>query len=288
MEALPLPALLRQAALTIQDSHIEIHRLVLQQQEGLSPGLALRGGPFQDPEKHRHLEKWREELANVPKLQHQFQQDQRRWHRRCDQQRREQEARESWLQDRERECQAQEERLRRSRGELDQQLQEYQQNLERLREGQRLVERARERVRAQQSLLGGWRHSRQSSLPAAFSPGSSEVRSPGLARAGSRAASSKAGSFPVILALASCVRAHTLRNRRRQKLGTFGDNTNASLSIETPLPEGLNTEPSCPSEARFVPEARAPECCFLKARPLLYSLLLDLYTALPCSGPFSS
>nr|KAF6488743.1 Rho guanine nucleotide exchange factor 28 [Molossus molossus] len=164
-----------QAALTIQDSHIEIHRLVLQQQESLSPGLSLRGGPFQDPEKCRSLEKWREELASIPKLQHQFQQDQRRWHRRCDQQRREQEARESWLQERERECQTQEELLLRSRGELDQQLQEYQQNLERLREGQRLVERERERMRAQQSLLCGWKHSRQSSLPAAFSPGSTEV-----------------------------------------------------------------------------------------------------------------
>ncbi|KAM8814196.1 rho guanine nucleotide exchange factor 28 isoform 4-T4 [Rhynchonycteris naso] len=164
-----------QAALTIQDSHIEIHRLVLQQQESLGPGPSLRGSPFQDQEKHRSLEKRREELANIHKLQHQFQQDQRRWHRRCDQQQREQEARESWLQEREKECQSQEELLLRDRGELDQQLQEYQQNLERLREGQRLVERERERMRAQQSLLCGWKHSRQSSLPAAFSPGSAEV-----------------------------------------------------------------------------------------------------------------
>ncbi|KAM8814194.1 rho guanine nucleotide exchange factor 28 isoform 2-T2 [Rhynchonycteris naso] len=163
-----------QAALTIQDSHIEIHRLVLQQQESLGPGPSLRGSPFQDQEKHRSLEKRREELANIHKLQHQFQQDQRRWHRRCDQQQREQEARESWLQEREKECQSQEELLLRDRGELDQQLQEYQQNLERLREGQRLVERERERMRAQQSLLCGWKHSRQSSLPAAFSPGSAE------------------------------------------------------------------------------------------------------------------
>ncbi|XP_072814631.1 rho guanine nucleotide exchange factor 28 isoform X1 [Vicugna pacos] len=164
-----------QAALTIQDSHIEIHRLVLQQQESLSPGPFFRGSPFQDQERYRNLEKRREELANIHKLQHQFQQDQQRWHRRCDQQQREQAAKASWLQERERECQSQEELLLRSRGELDQQLQEYQQNLERLREGQRLVERERERMRAQQSLLCGWKHSRQSSLPAAFSPGSMEV-----------------------------------------------------------------------------------------------------------------
>ncbi|XP_052515132.1 rho guanine nucleotide exchange factor 28 [Budorcas taxicolor] len=163
-----------QAALTIQDSHIEIHRLVLQQRESLAPGPAFRGSPFQD-QKSRSLEKQQEELADTHKLQLQFQQDQHRWLRRCDQQQREQEARASRLQERERECRAQEELLLRSWGELDQQLQDYQQSLERLREGQRLVERERERMRAQQSLLHHWKHGRQSSLPAAFSPGTLEV-----------------------------------------------------------------------------------------------------------------
>ncbi|XP_017921060.1 PREDICTED: rho guanine nucleotide exchange factor 28 isoform X4 [Capra hircus] len=163
-----------QAALTIQDSHIEIHRLVLQQRDSLAPGPAFRGSPFQD-QKSRSLEKQQEELADTHKLQLQFQQDQHRWLRRCDQQQREQEARASRLQERERECRAQEELLLRSRGELDQQLQDYQQSLERLREGQRLVERERERMRAQQSLLHHWKHGRQSSLPAAFSPGTLEV-----------------------------------------------------------------------------------------------------------------
>ncbi|MBZ3873041.1 Rho guanine nucleotide exchange factor 28 [Sciurus carolinensis] len=172
------------AALTIQDSHIEIHKMVLQQQESLTPSHSLRGGPFQDQEKSRNLEKQREELANIHKLQHQFQQEQRRWHRRCDQQQREQEAKESWLQARERECQSQEELLLKNRSELDHQLQEYQQNLERLREGQRMVERERESMRAQQGQPCPWKHSRQSSLPAAFPPGCKEVmelnRSEGL------------------------------------------------------------------------------------------------------------
>ncbi|ELW65720.1 Rho-guanine nucleotide exchange factor [Tupaia chinensis] len=163
------------AALTIQDSHIEIHKLVLQQQGSLSPGHSFRGSSFPDQEKSRSLEKQREELADIHKLQQQFQQEQRRWHRRCDQQQREQEAQESWLQERERACQSQEQLLLRSRGELAIQLQEYQQNLERLREGQRMVEMERERMRAKQSLLCHWRHSRQRSLPAAFPPGSKEV-----------------------------------------------------------------------------------------------------------------
>lgn len=164
-----------QAALTIQDSHIEIHKLVLQQRESLAPSHSFRGGPLQDQEKSRYLEKQREELANIHKLQHQFQQEQRRWHRTCDQQQREQEAQESWLQARERECQSQEELLLRHRSELDHQLQEYQQSLERLREGQRMVERERQKMRVQQGLLGHCKHSRQRSLPAVFSPGSKEV-----------------------------------------------------------------------------------------------------------------
>ncbi|XP_017383128.1 rho guanine nucleotide exchange factor 28 isoform X2 [Cebus imitator] len=164
-----------QAALTIQDSHIEIHRLVLQQHEGLSPGHSvLRGGPWQD-QKSRDVDRQREEPANVHELQHQLQQEQRRWLRRCDQQQRAQAARESWLQERERECQSQEELLLRSRGELDLQLQEYQHSLERLREGQRLVEREQARMRAQQSLLSHWKQGRQRRLPAAFLPDGPEV-----------------------------------------------------------------------------------------------------------------
>ncbi|TKC48142.1 hypothetical protein EI555_010704, partial [Monodon monoceros] len=85
------------------------------------------------------------------------------------------EAKASRLQERERECRLQEELLLSSRGQLDQQRQEYQQSLERLREGQRLVERERERMRAQKSLLRGWKHSRQRSLPAALPGGGVEV-----------------------------------------------------------------------------------------------------------------
>ncbi|XP_062418149.1 uncharacterized protein LOC134129016 [Pungitius pungitius] len=53
-------------------------------------------------------------------------------------------------------------RLRCEREELEAQLLEYQQSLERLREGQRSVEKE---IEAQQRLLQRWRHHRQSSLP---------------------------------------------------------------------------------------------------------------------------
>ncbi|XP_039400640.1 rho guanine nucleotide exchange factor 28 isoform X4 [Mauremys reevesii] len=165
-----------QAALTIQDSHVEIHKILLQEHEGTNRGHSSRGNLLLDQEKYRNLEKQREELANIHKLQQQFQQEQQRWSRECDQQQREQEIRENQLQERERDCLCQEELLHRNRGELELQLQEFQQNVERLREGQRMVEKERDNVKMQQKILWHWKHSRQSSLPAAFpSSGSSEI-----------------------------------------------------------------------------------------------------------------
>lgn len=72
---------------------------------------------------------------------------------------------ESVLEQREQQCLLEAERLRCEREELEAQLLEYHQNLDRLREGQRSVEREKEKIEAQQRLLQSWRHSRQSSLP---------------------------------------------------------------------------------------------------------------------------
>ncbi|XP_067425369.1 rho guanine nucleotide exchange factor 28 isoform X2 [Emydura macquarii macquarii] len=165
-----------QAALTIQNSHVEVHKVLLQEHERMGWGHGSRGNLLQEQEKYRNLEKQREELANIHKLQQQFHQEQQRWSRECDQQQREQETRESQLQERGRECLCQEELLHRNRGELELQLQEFQQNLERLKEGQRMVEKERDNVKMQQKMLWHWKHSRQSSLPAAFpSSGSNEI-----------------------------------------------------------------------------------------------------------------
>lgn len=72
---------------------------------------------------------------------------------------------ESVIRQREQQCLLEAERLHCEREELEAQLLEYQQNLDRLREGQRSVEREKEKVEAQQRLLQSWRHNRQSSLP---------------------------------------------------------------------------------------------------------------------------
>ncbi|NXQ94512.1 ARG28 factor, partial [Sagittarius serpentarius] len=153
-----------QAALAIQDSHRELHRLLLQDNEKTSRGHGSRLNLFLEQEKYRNLEKQRVELANIHKLKQQFQQEQQRWLRECDQRQREQEAREGRLGQRERECGCQEELLERSQQGLTLQLQEYQQSLERLQEGQKMVERERESVKMQKKLLWHWKHGQQSSL----------------------------------------------------------------------------------------------------------------------------
>uniref|UniRef100_A0A8C8RPL7 Rho guanine nucleotide exchange factor 28 n=1 Tax=Pelusios castaneus TaxID=367368 RepID=A0A8C8RPL7_9SAUR len=168
--------LAQRAALIMQNSHVEIHKILQQEHERTSQGHTSRGNLLLEQEKYRNLEKQREELANIHKLQQQFHQEQQRWSRECNQQQREQEARESRLQERGRECQCQEELLHRSREELELQLQEFQQDLERLKEGQRMVEKERDNVKMQQKILWHWKHSRQSSLPAVFpSSGSNEI-----------------------------------------------------------------------------------------------------------------
>ncbi|XP_066468642.1 rho guanine nucleotide exchange factor 28 [Tiliqua scincoides] len=163
-----------QAAVTIQDSHIELHKLLLQEQERSSWSPSCRSPSLLEQEKHRSF-KQKEDLVNIHKLQHQFQQEQQRWHRECEQRQQEHETREGWLLEKDKECFIQEELLCKNRGELDTQLQEYQQNLERLRETQRMVEKERETVKLQQKILHRWKHSRQSSLPTMISPGNHEI-----------------------------------------------------------------------------------------------------------------
>ncbi|XP_075382702.1 rho guanine nucleotide exchange factor 28 isoform X2 [Mycteria americana] len=153
-----------QAALAIQDSQRELHRLLLQENEKTGRGHGSRLNLLLEQEKYRNLEKQRVELANIHKLKQQFQQEQQRWLRECDQRQREQEAREGRLGQRERECGCQEELLERSRQGLALQLQEYQQSLERLQEGQKMVERERDSMKMQKQLLWHWKHGQRSSL----------------------------------------------------------------------------------------------------------------------------
>ncbi|KAM4707162.1 rho guanine nucleotide exchange factor 28 [Discoglossus pictus] len=158
-----------EATVAMQDSHIEFHKVLLQEHELGSSSLSPRGIFQQEQEKYRNLEKHRGDTFNLHKRQNQFHQEQQRWSRECDQKQREHEEKERRLQLREEECQGLENLVQEKKGELQQQLQEFQQNLDRLKEGQRLVGKERQELCVQKKLLGHWKHTRQSSLPVIFS-----------------------------------------------------------------------------------------------------------------------
>ncbi|KAM5192206.1 rho guanine nucleotide exchange factor 28 isoform 1-T2 [Mantella aurantiaca] len=163
-----------QAAVAMQDSQIELTKVLHQEHEPSGRGYALRGSLLQ--EQYRHLEKHRGEVA---KLQHQFQQEQQRWARECDHKEKELEEKENMIQQWERDWQNQVQLLEGKREELSQQLLEFQQNVERLKEGQRLVEKEREELCVQHKLLRHWKHARQNSLPIFFPHQKTEgVRNP--------------------------------------------------------------------------------------------------------------
>ncbi|XP_041855242.1 rho guanine nucleotide exchange factor 28-like isoform X2 [Melanotaenia boesemani] len=164
-----------QAAVTFQDSCYEVHKLLLQ--EGERPQLrtlsSLQNSLEQEKqrstdkmkEEKKCLERKKENVDEVQKLHAKLKQEQQRWDKECVAREKQQSDQENALEQREQQCLLEAERLRCEREELETQLLEYQQNLDRLREGQKCVEREREKIEAQQRLLQSWRHSRQSSLP---------------------------------------------------------------------------------------------------------------------------
>ncbi|XP_039659462.1 rho guanine nucleotide exchange factor 28-like isoform X3 [Perca fluviatilis] len=164
-----------QAAVTLQDSCYEVQKLLLQ--EGERPPLRTLTSLQNSLEKQRSIDKKKEEVEKkglerkkdkvdeMKKLHVKLRQEQQRWDKECLAREKQQCEQDSVLEQREQRCLLEAERLRCEREELDAQLLEYQQNLDRLREGQRSVEREKEKIEAQQRLLQTWRHNRQSSLP---------------------------------------------------------------------------------------------------------------------------
>ncbi|XP_028434061.1 rho guanine nucleotide exchange factor 28 isoform X4 [Perca flavescens] len=164
-----------QAAVTLQDSCYEVQKLLLQ--EGERPPLRTLTSLQNSLEKQRSIDKKKEEVEKkglerkkdkvdeMKKLHVKVRQEQQRWDKECLAREKQQCEQDSVLAQREQQCLLEAERLRCEREELNAQLLEYQQNLDRLREGQRSVEREKEKIEAQQRLLQTWRHNRQSSLP---------------------------------------------------------------------------------------------------------------------------
>ncbi|XP_038821627.1 rho guanine nucleotide exchange factor 28-like [Salvelinus namaycush] len=258
-----------QAAVTIQDSFYEVQKLLLRESDRSGPCPPRPHPPcLQEQEKHRNQEKRREEVAAAVRLQGQLRQERQRWERECQMRHSQQGELESRLEERERRCHLEAERLKQEWEELEEQLGEYQQSLERLREGQRSVGKERERLETQQKLLQSWRHSRQRSLPVMVIPldghqdslpGQSGVH---LDNAGSVFVNEAAFTTSKVLNNRH-VHHHMQQHQRGGSLG-YGDDPRAHNSLNTILARSSQRhtlQPLSLSKAPTLhPETNTPQC----------------------------
>ncbi|XP_051923069.1 rho guanine nucleotide exchange factor 28 isoform X3 [Hippocampus zosterae] len=162
-----------QAAVTLQDSCLEIQKMrdksqlktLASPQNSLEHERQMGVERKKEEVEKKGLDRKKEEVDEVQKLQVKIKQDQQRWDKECVAREKQQTEQESALERREQHCVLEAQRLRCEREELEAQLLEYRNNLDRLREGQKSVDREKEKLEAQQRILQSWRHNRQSSLP---------------------------------------------------------------------------------------------------------------------------
>ncbi|XP_060927608.1 rho guanine nucleotide exchange factor 28-like isoform X5 [Limanda limanda] len=248
-----------QAAVTLQDSCYEVQKVLLQ--EGERPQLRTLSSlqncleqekqrsldKKKDEVEKKGLERKKEEVDEVQKLHMRLKQEQQRWDRECLVREKQQNEQESVLEQREQQCLLEAERLRCEREELEAQLLEYQQNLDRLREGQRSVEREKEQIENQQRILQSWKHSRQSSLPVTIPLDGVKVSS--HSRTGSLDGSSSVYENEAAL-LVSLQQKHPLQpginnqclhsTSRKNHEGPPGSGYTASLGLSASLYNSLN------------------------------------------------
>ncbi|XP_067219124.1 rho guanine nucleotide exchange factor 18a [Chanodichthys erythropterus] len=130
-----------QSVVQQQESHIELQRATIEELMSRP-----RGNSLLEKEKHRNLEKQREELVNFQRLRNQHRQEQVQWEQERERQRVQAEIREKELSERELECSKLEEKLAEDKQELAKGRMEYQENLERLRDTMRALEKEKEKV----------------------------------------------------------------------------------------------------------------------------------------------
>ncbi|CAN9503463.1 unnamed protein product [Ophioblennius macclurei] len=132
-----------QAIVAHQDSRIE---LLNAYQSKSKQSTRNYNNVLLEQEKQRNLEKQKEDLAALRKLQAQHREEQQRWEKEREQQRLQTEALEARLQQREDDCRRREDKLSGEKAELERQRESYQQDLERLRETTQSVDREKERL----------------------------------------------------------------------------------------------------------------------------------------------
>lgn len=139
-----------QAIIAQQDSQIELQRAF--ELKSKQPARHY-SSMLLEQERQRNLEKHKEELANLHKLQVQHREEQQRWEKEQEWHRIQMEALETQLQQREVECQKWEEKLKEEKAELEQQKENYQEDLERLRESTKTVDKEKDRVNLEKDRL---------------------------------------------------------------------------------------------------------------------------------------
>ncbi|XP_042285262.1 rho guanine nucleotide exchange factor 18a [Thunnus maccoyii] len=131
-----------QAIIAQQDSQIELQRTFQAKSKPARP----HSNVLLEQEKQRNLEKQKEELANLHKLQAQHREEQQRWGKEKERQSIQIERQEAQLKEKEEECRKWEEKLNEEKAELERQKENYQQDLERLRVATKSVEKDKERL----------------------------------------------------------------------------------------------------------------------------------------------
>lgn len=131
-----------QAVIAKQDSRIELQQAI--QLKIKQP--RHHGNLLLEKERQRTLEKQKEDLASLHKLQAQHREEQQRWEKERERQMKRVEVLEAQLQQREEECKRREETLSEEKSQLERQKEAYQQDLERLREATRSVEKEHRRL----------------------------------------------------------------------------------------------------------------------------------------------
>lgn len=137
MRRLPLQAVVAQ-----QDSQMELQHVLQSRNKACRPYSSV----LLEQEKQRNLEKHKNELADLHKLQAQHREEQQRWEKERERHSGHMEALEAQLKQRQDECSRREQQLQEGNGELQRQREDYQQGLERLRESTRAVEKDKERL----------------------------------------------------------------------------------------------------------------------------------------------
>ncbi|KAJ0011998.1 hypothetical protein NQD34_012973 [Periophthalmus magnuspinnatus] len=130
-----------QVVLAKHSSQVEL----LQACQSKNKRSARQGNALLEQENQRNMERQKQELANLHKMQAQQREEQQRWEKERERQRVQMEVLEEEVKRREEECKQREQRLKEEKTELEMQRDGYQHDLERLRESLKNLEKDREK-----------------------------------------------------------------------------------------------------------------------------------------------